>query len=212
MAKMLPQGIYGITAEEFSKGRSNIFVVREMIRGGVKIIQYREKGDKTIKRKYEECMEIRKITKDEGVTFIVNDFIDIALAVGADGVHIGQDDLPVEAVKKIAPGLIVGVSTHSPGDAWNALKGGADYIGAGPIYETFTKKSGAGPVGLSYLDFALKNIGLPIVAIGGIKEGNLAEVLERGVKTAALVTEIVGADDIYGKIKSLYGLFSGVYT
>jgi thiamine-phosphate pyrophosphorylase len=205
----MPVGIYGITSEEFSKGRSNISVVREMIRGGIKIIQYREKGDKTIMAKYEECGEIRRMTESEGVIFIVNDFVDIALAVGADGVHIGQEDMPVNVVRRFAGDMIIGVSTHSPEQALKAVRDGADYIGVGPIYETGTKKTRMRPVGLSYLDFANKNIDLPVVAIGGIKERNIGEVVKRGARTVAMVTEIVGADDIYGKITELNKIISG---
>ncbi len=200
---ILPQGIYGITAEEYSKGRKNIEVVREMARGGIKIIQYREKGGKSLRQKYDECREIRKITADEGILFIVNDFIDIALAVGADGVHIGQDDLPVKEVRALIGNKIIGLSTHSPEQAQKALLEGADYIGVGPIFKTYTKKHGSKPVGLSYLDFVVENIPLPFVAIGGIKERNILEVVKRGAKTIALVTEITGSADIPGKLKKL---------
>jgi thiamine-phosphate pyrophosphorylase len=211
MRRILPAGIYGITAEEYSFGRSNIDVVREMVKGGVSTIQYREKGDKSSRKKYEECLEIRRITGGEGVVFIVNDFIDIALAVDADGIHIGQDDLPLEAVRKIAGDKIIGISTHNRSQALAALKAGADYIGVGPIYSTFTKIHEGGPVGLEYLDFAVKNIPIPLVAIGGIKESNLEEVLGAGAKIAALVTEITGAPDIIKKIESLKRLFERYY-
>ncbi len=205
---VLPAGIYGITAEEYSNGRKNIEVVREMVKGGVKVVQYREKGDKPLRLKFDECMEIRKITKGEGVIFIVNDFIDIALAVDADGVHIGQDDMPFGAVRKLLGKKIIGISTHSRNDAIAAVQAGADYIGAGPVYKTFTKKHEGGPVGLGYLDFVIKNIPIPCVAIGGIKEDNLEEVLKTGVKTVALVTEIVGAPDICNKVISLNRLLT----
>ena len=137
MSRILPAGIYGITAEEYSLDRKNTDVVREMVRGGVKIVQYREKGDKSSRKKYEECLEIRRITNGEGIVFIVNDFIDIALAVDADGIHIGQEDLPLEAVRKIAGEKIIGISTHSREQALAAVEAGADYIGVGPIYSTF---------------------------------------------------------------------------
>lgn len=207
MSRILPAGIYGITAEEYSLDRKNTDVVREMVRGGVKIVQYREKGDKSSRKKYEECLEIRRITNGEGIVFIVNDFIDIALAVDADGIHIGQEDLPLEAVRKIAGEKIIGISTHSREQALAAVEAGADYIGVGPIYSTFTKIHEGGPVGLEYLDFAVKNIPVPLVAIGGIKENNLEEVLKAGAKTAALVTEITGAPDIRKKVESLVRLF-----
>ena len=204
--KALPAGIYGITAEIYSNGRKNTDVVREMLLGGIKIIQYREKEEKSIREKYNECMEIRKMTRDAGALFLVNDFIDIALLADADGVHIGQDDLPVAEVRKLIGDKIIGVSTHSPEQALKALSDGADYIGVGPIYKTYTKKNVCEPVNLSYLDYVLQNINLSSVAIGGIKEHNIREVLKHGAKTVALVTEIVGADDIAGKAKKILSI------
>ncbi len=204
MSTRLPTGIYGITAEKFSEGRSNVSVVEQMLRGGVRIVQYREKHkDKTIRDMYAECCKIREITRAAGALFIVNDFIDIALLTDADGVHVGQDDLPVAAVRKLLGDKIIGVSTHNPAQAHKAVADGADYIGVGPIYETHTKENVCGPVGLSYLDYVVDNIALPFTAIGGIKAHNIGEVARRGARSICLVTEIVGADDISGKIENL---------
>jgi thiamine-phosphate pyrophosphorylase len=200
---VLDTDIYCITAEEYSKGRDNIQVVKDMIEAGIKIIQYREKEKKML-YKYNECVELRKMTKDAGVTFIIDDDIDLALAVKADGVHIGQEDMPIERVREIVGNdVIIGLSTHSPEQALEAVKRGADYIGVGPIFPTKTKKDVCDAVGLEYLDFVVKNIDIPFVAIGGIKEGNIKEVKKHGAKCMALVTEIVGADDIKGKINKL---------
>jgi thiamine-phosphate pyrophosphorylase len=201
---VLPHGIYGITAEKFSKGRDNIQVVKQMIEGEIKIIQYREKhGHKSFKEMYDECKEIRKITKDNDVMFIVNDYIELALLVDADGVHVGQDDLPVKEVRKLVDDKIIGLSTHSPEQAQEAIELGADYIGVGPIFKTHTKDDVCEPVGLDYLDYVVENISIPFVAIGGIKEHNIQEVRQHGAKTICLVTEIVGADDIVGILKGL---------
>lgn len=192
--------LYCLTSEEHSRGRSNIEVVGEMIEAGIKIIQYREK-DKKARQKYEECRKIREMTRSSGVTFIVNDDVDIAIIVGADGVHIGQDDLPVEKVRElVGDEMIIGVSTHSPEQAADAVHRGADYIGVGPLFATQTKKDVCAPVGLEYLDYVVKNIEIPFVAIGGIKENNIAEVAGRGAGCIAMVTEIVGAENIRGKI------------
>ncbi|HWI54526.1 MAG TPA: thiamine phosphate synthase [Desulfobacteria bacterium] len=206
--------LYCITGEEYSKGRDNIQVVESMIKAGVKIIQYREK-EKKLRQKYQECLKIRQMTKDAGVTFIVNDDIDIAILVQADGVHIGQDDLPIEKVRELAGAeMIIGLSTHSPEQAHDALQRGADYIGVGPIYRTFTKKDVCEPVGLEYLEYVAGNIDIPFVAIGGIKEHNIEEVAVRGAGCVALVTEIVGAESIEDKIKcirqKLKGCVNGV--
>jgi thiamine-phosphate pyrophosphorylase len=202
-AALLQGDIYGITAEEYSLGRTNVEVVAQMIDSGVKVIQYREK-EKTARQKYVECLKIREMTRQAGVTFIVNDHVDLALLVEADGVHLGQDDLPPEKVRElVGPKMLIGLSTHSPQQARAAVRSGVDYIGVGPIFATKTKKDVCEPVGLEYLDYVVKNISLPFVAIGGIKEHNIAEVRSRGAKCIALVTEIVGADDIGAKIQAL---------
>lgn len=203
MDNILQADLYGITAEEYSLGRSNIQVVSLLIESGIKVIQYREK-EKSMRQKYEECLAIRKMTEEAGVTFIVNDHVDLALLVGADGVHLGQDDLPPEQVRRLtAEKLIIGLSTHAPAQAVSALHAQVDYIGVGPIYSTKTKKDVCAPVGLGYLDYVVKNVKLPFVAIGGIKEHNAAEVCGRGAKCLALVTELVGAADISQKVRAL---------
>ena len=210
--KSLPCGIYGITAEEFANGRSNIQCALEMAKGGVSILQYREKNnDKSIRRKYEECKEIRKITSDYGILFIVNDFIDIALSVNADGIHIGQDDIPLIEANKLAEGMIVGISTHSPEQAQKAITENAGYIGVGPIFKTYTKKNVCEPVGLEYLDYIVKNTDIPFVAIGGIKKHNIEDVLSKGAKTIALVTEIVSAEDIAGEVKKIKEIINNYF-
>lgn len=200
----LPEGIYGITAEKYSKGRSNVDVVTAMIKGGVKIIQYREKhAHKSFKNIYEECLAIRKITRHYGIPFIVNDYIDIALMVEADGVHIGQDDIPIAAVRKLKKDMLIGISTHEPAQALKAVQEGADYIGVGPIFLTQTKEDVCDPVGLTYLDYVVSHITIPFVAIGGIKKDTVKKVARRGAKTICLVTEIVGADHIEKRVKEI---------
>lgn len=196
-------GIYCLTAEKFSNGRSNIDVVADMLESGIKIVQYREKTKKA-GAKYQECLKIREMTRQAGAAFIVNDDIDIAILVGADGVHIGQEDLPVAQVRElVGDDTAIGLSTHAPQEAKNAVADGADYIGVGPIFRTFTKDDVCDPVGLDYLDFVVSEIALPFVAIGGIKDHNIGEVAAHGAKCVAMVTEIVGADDIPGTIRQL---------
>lgn len=203
---VLPRGIYCLTGEKYSRGRSNIEVVEQMIASGVKVIQYREK-EKTMREKYDQCLKIRELTREKDVAFIVNDHLDLALAVGADGIHIGQEDLPPGEVRKIAgPEIIIGLSTHSPEQARAALEQPVDYIGVGPIFDTSTKEDVCAPVGLEYLDYVVKNIELPFVAIGGIKEHNIEQVCRRGADCVALVTEIVAADSISDKINILQQL------
>ena len=206
----LPAGIYGITAEKFSSGRSNIHVVEEMIKGGIKVVQYREKRHlKDYCDILAECQAIREITREYGVTFIINDFVDIALLVDADGVHVGQEDLPVDAVRRLlGPDKIIGLSTHSPEQLHKAQEVGADYIGVGPIYATKTKENVCATAGFDYLEYVVKNVTIPFVAIGGIKQHNIDEVVKRGAQSICLVTEIVGAGDIAQTVKSLNAAFS----
>jgi thiamine-phosphate pyrophosphorylase len=195
--------LYCLTSLEYSRGRNNLEVVREMLEAGIKIVQYREK-DLTMKQKYQECDEIRKITAEAGATFIINDDIHLALAIGADGIHLGQDDLPVPKAQEMVGGrMLVGLSTHSPEQAIAAVAAGIDYIGVGPIYRTYTKKNACAPVGLDYVRFAAGNITIPWVAIGGIKEDNVMEVIQNGARMVAMVTEIVGAEDIVEKIAAI---------
>jgi thiamine-phosphate pyrophosphorylase len=200
-----PLGIYGITAEKFSMGRSNLEVVQEMIKGGVRIIQYREKRPhKSFGEMLEECRVIRRMAREAGVLFIVNDYADIAQLVDADGVHVGQDDFPVAEVRRlIGPDKLIGLSTHNPEQAAAAVIAGADYIGVGPIFSTRTKDDVCAPVGLGYLDHVVRACPLPFVAIGGIKEHNLGQVLDHGAKTVCLVTEIVGAGEIAATVRRL---------
>lgn len=197
----IPLGLYGITAENFSKGRSNYEVVTEMIKSGIKIVQYREKF-KSLREKLEEAKILCELCKKNNVLFIVNDHVDIALMVDADGVHVGQEDMHVNEIRKIlGSNKIIGLSTHSVEDADKALLQDVDYIGVGPIFPTTTKDRVA--VGIEYMKYVEKNIDLPYIAIGGIKESNLLQIVEKGAKRIALVSEIVGADDIIEKVDNL---------
>ena len=196
--------IYGITAEAMSNGRDNMTVVKAMLEAGIKFIQYREK-EKTGLARYEECLKLKKLTAEYGAAFIIDDFVDLAIAVDADGVHIGQDDLPVPAVRKLlGPDKIIGLSTHSPKqlEKANEIADLIDYIGCGPVYATNTKKT-AVPVGLEYVKYATEHAKMPFVAIGGIKEHNIHEVYNAGATTIAVVSDITSADDIVDKISKL---------
>ncbi|MFV0439145.1 MAG: thiamine phosphate synthase [Desulfopila sp.] len=201
----LPVGIYGMTAEKFSRGRTNLEVAQQMIDGGIRLIQYREKrSEKSAAAILAECAAIREYTRQAGVLFIVNDYVDIAMLVDADGVHVGQDDLPVPEVRRlIGFDKLIGLSTHSPAQLTAAIAVGADYIGVGPIFTTATKGDAGDPVGLRYLDHVRQNSPLPFVAIGGIKEQSLNAVLDHGARTVCLVSEIVGSDNITETVRRL---------
>jgi thiamine-phosphate pyrophosphorylase len=152
----------------------------------------------------EECKVIRELTREAGATFIINDFADIVNLVDADGIHIGQEDLPVPVARSlIGPERILGLSTHSPAQADAAVQAGVDYIGVGPLFFTKTKKDVCELVGLGYLDYVVKTHSIPFVAIGGIKTGNIREVAAHGAGLCCLVSEIVGAEDIVAAVDEI---------
>ncbi len=204
---LLDTDIYGITGEEFSAGKSNVQLAKEMIAADIRIIQYRDKN-KTKLEKFRQCEAIRKLTRQAKVTFIVNDDLDIALAVGADGVHLGQEDLPVTRVREIVGNMLIGVSTHNREQAQNALENGADYIGVGPIFQTSTKKNPEKSQGLNYLKWVAENIPVPYVAIGGIKETNILQVKKHGGKCYAMISELAGAASIKDKVSAIRRLLA----
>ena len=211
MARILPgeTDLYALTDSRLALGRSVEEQARALLSAGIRILQYREKHAKAGVM-LQECRMLRALTRQAGACFLVNDHIDIAILAEADGVHIGQDDLPVAEVRRLlGPGKIIGLSTHSPDQARAAIAAGADYIGVGPIFATRTKEDVCAPVGFEYLDWVVKNIPLPFVAIGGIKEGNIADVAAHGAKCCALVSEFVGAADIAEKVHSVRNAMHG---
>jgi len=191
-------GLYVVTGMEFSGGRAYRDVVNACIEGGAGIIQLREKNW-SVSRVFEVGREVREITRKRGALFIVNDRVDLALALKADGVHVGQEDLPLQAVRKLVGSkLIVGVSAGTPEQALQAERNGADYIGVGPVFHTETKKDARPPRGLEILEQVRQAVSLPIFAIGGIKLHNVASVIRAGADGAAVVSAVVGAADIAG--------------
>ena len=199
--------IYAITAEKMSRGRSNAEVVDQMLAAGIRFLQYREK-EKSAREMYEECRVLRQMTRSAGAAFIIDDFVDLALAADADGVHIGQTDLPPAAVRRlVGPAKVIGLSTHNLEQlqAANAMGNLIDYIGVGPVFPTATKATAA--VGLDYVRQAAHSSLLPYVAIGGIKEHNIGAVAEAGADTVAVVSGIVGAVDIDASIATLRRCF-----
>ena len=183
--------LYVITDRRF---RDEVESVKETLEGGATAIQLRLKGVPT-REMVEVGREIRKLTEDYDALYIVNDRLDVALAVGADGVHVGQEDMPVDIVKEIAPNLIVGVSASNLREALEGEKKGADYIGAGSVFPTRTKEN-AKLLGLEGLREIVENVHIPVVAIGGINHENVKEVLKVGVDGVAVISAIVGAEDV----------------
>ena len=159
------------------------------LQSGIGWLQYRDK-ESSRRLIYEEAVKLRKITRNFNAVLIVNDHADIAYAVDADGVHLGQDDLPLLEARKIMKQKIIGISTHSMEQAREAEKGGADYIGFGPIFPTATKDAGT-PKGLDMLSEIRRAITIPVVAIGGITCGNVRSVLEAGADAVAVASALL---------------------
>ena len=205
MAKILPgeTDIYAITDAGLSLGRPLEEVASALLGAGVRILQYREKKLKA-GAMLEECRLLRRLTAEAGACFIVNDHIDIAMLVQADGVHVGQEDLPVPEVRSlVGPDVIIGLSTHEPEQALAARGLGADYLGVGAVFATQTKEDVVAPVGFDYLDWVAANIDLPFVAIGGIKTHNIGDVARHGARCCCLVSELVGAPDIAASVRAV---------
>jgi thiamine-phosphate pyrophosphorylase len=188
--------LYAITGEEFHKDRSLIEVMEEAILGGVDIIQLRDKKNSK-KVVFEKAKLLKDLTVKYDIPLIVNDHIDVALAVDAEGIHIGQDDLPlIEARKIIGKNKIIGISTHKIEEAREAQENGADYIGVGPIFATKSKEDVVDPVTTKYIEEVVKEITIPFVVIGGIKLHNVEQVLSSGATRICAISEIVGSNDV----------------
>ena len=168
-------------------------VLAAVIAGGARIVQLRAKkySDRDF---FNQAKKFRKITAEHGVLLIINDRIDVALATEADGVHLGQTDLPVETARRLAPELLIGVSTHDLAEALAAEKAGADYINIGPIFSTQTKE--AKPIGVEAIRQIAPKINIPFTVMGGIKLENVDSVLAVGARRVAVVTALTLAKDI----------------
>lgn len=185
--------LYVITESDISKGRSNEEIVNDAIKGGAGVIQLREKewGKDKIK---EEAVKLLKICRENDVLFIVNDYIDVAMEIGADGVHLGQSDISIEEARKYCGDkLILGISTHSVEQAIDADQQDVDYITIGPIYETRAKDF---TVGIEIIKPVMDHVQKPVIAIGGINKENIDEVLKQQVKSVAVISAVVSADDV----------------
>jgi thiamine-phosphate pyrophosphorylase len=203
--------IYCITDSRQSLGRATVDVVARMLEAGVKVLQYREK-DKKAGEMLRECRAIRAMTREADCCFLVNDYLDIALLCEADGVHLGQDDIPLaDARRLLGPERVIGISTHRLTEARAALAGGADYIGVGPIFPTATKTT-TPPVGYAYLEEIAAECPLPFVTIGGINERTVAETVRRGGRCCGIVSDITSAGDIVTKIGKLRTLISAAHS
>ena len=194
--------LYPVTCETLSAGRSNVEVLEGLIAGGARVVQLRDK-EASPGEVYQMAVTFREMTSKAGMLLIVNDYVDIAMAVDADGVHLGQDDMPPEAVRTIAPDLLIGVSTHSLDQAPTAQAAGADYLNIGPIFPTSTKEVAVKVMGPEAVTGIGSKINIPFTVMGGIKESNMDEVLERGARRLAVVTAVTEAEDIAGEVRRM---------
>lgn len=202
--------LHVLTDRKTSRGRSHLQVAEAAIAGGADVLQLRDK-EASSGLLYREALELRKLTRDAGIPFIVNDRLDIALAVDADGVHVGQSDLPASVVRRIlGPGKILGVSVATVEEAVRAERDGADYLGVGPVFEARGTKPDTGePMGLDVIARIRPHCRLPIVAIGGINAENVRKVREAGADGAAVISAIVSTDDIPQATRRLKRILEG---
>lgn len=187
--------LYLVTDRALARGRAMAEIVRAAVAGGVTCVQVREKAGGT-REFLEEARAVQAVLRGTGVPLIVNDRVDVALAIGADGVHLGQSDMPIADARRLGPpGWIVGISAESVADAVRAEADGADYVGVSPVFATPTKADHAAPLGVAGLRAIRAATKLPLVAIGGLHAGNARETIRAGADGLAVVSAIVAADD-----------------
>ena len=197
-------GYYFITDAALS--RAGIFSdVKNAVKAEVKFVQYREKYAST-KEMYLQAMQLRRICKN--ITFLVNDRIDIALGVDADGLHIGQDDLTYHLARKLlGKKRIIGLTVHTLKEAQEAEKAGADYISLSPIFTTATKTDAGKPVGITLIKKIKQRVALPLVAIGGIDLTNAGQVISAGADGLCAISAVVVRRDVREEVKKFQRLF-----
>lgn len=188
--------VYVLADRSLAQGRSEEEIARAAARGGATAVQLRGKGCSG-RQLYLAGMALRRLTRELGLLFIVNDRVDVALAVDADGVHLGQEDLPLEAARRLmGRRKLIGISVDTVEEALAAQAGGADYLGAGPVFPT-PSKADAGPVlGLEGLARISRAVRIPVVGIGGVNADNAGRVIEAGASGVAVISAVVAAPDV----------------
>lgn len=200
--------LYPVIGAEFCRGRSVLAMIQAVAAGGARIVQLREK--QLAKRAYLElALAARVICDQHGLLLIINDQVDLALAAGADGVHLGQDDLPLPVARQLGPELLLGASAHSLAEALEAQAAGADYVNLGPLFATQTKALTCPPLGLGILDEVPPRLQIPFTVMGGIKRRHLPELVARGATKIAMVTEITEADEVAARVSELRQVMAG---
>jgi len=206
IARFAAARLYPVISSEFCAGRSPEEVFAAAAAGGAKVIQIREKhmADSRLCELVRAC---RPVADRFGVLLIVDDRAEVALAAGADGVHVGQDDASVAEVKEVSPDLLVGKSTHNLAELLAAQEEGTDYLNIGPIYPTKTKSVSYPAVGIELLRELVPHVAIPFSVMGGIKERHIPELLQAGARRIAMVTEVTQAPDVEAKVRELEALF-----
>lgn len=195
--------LYVIVDQKSAGKRDLVDIAKKAVSGGADIIQLRPRPQTLAKDILKTAARIKAVTEEAGSIFIINDRVDIAYAVSADGVHLGQDDLPIKVARTIlGDNKIIGISTHSLSQAAKAQRRGADYISIGPIFRTPIKK-GYAPVGVDLIKKVSRRIGIPFFAIGGIDKHNIDKVVAKGAKRVAVVRAVVLAGDVQKAAKGL---------
>lgn len=185
--------LYLVTDRSLSKGRSTKTIVEAAIRGGVSCIQLREKNCST-REFVEQARSLQPLLKQHRVPLIINDRLDIALAIGADGIHLGQEDMHISDARRLAGSrMIIGISAENLGNAIEAERQGADYIGISPVFATSTKTDTAPPLGLDGIHRIRNAVSIPLVGIGGINQDNASDIINAGADGVAVVSAIVSA-------------------
>jgi len=202
MPKSLPGPLYPITHCPNPQGWDHVAFSDCLIRCGIRFFQVR---DKTLPdgRLYRQLLKIRLLCREAGARFVVNDRVDLALAVEADGVHLGQDDLPAAAARRIlGEGAVIGLSTHNWDQFKKGLKEPVDYLALGPLFPTATKEDAAPSVGLELLRRASRRTDIPLVAIGGISVERAPGVLRSGARSVAVISDVAGAESPERRIRA----------
>ena len=194
MRRFETAGLYLVTSQTLSAGRSTLDIIKMALDAGVQLIQLREK-DIAVRELAILAEKARAITAQYNALLLINDRIDVALATGADGVHLGQEDLPVQHARRIAPDMIIGASTHSEEEALRAQEEDASYINIGPLFPTGTTKVAIAPLGIEGLKMISAVARIPFTVMGGIKAEHIPELLDSGARTIALVTAVTAAPD-----------------
>ena len=199
MNKLRDLDYYLVTYSSISR-KGTLSDVKQAVDAGCKVVQYREKN-KSLEEMIVEAKKLKKICEGKAV-FLIDDKIDVAFAVDADGVHIGQKDTNVSDARKIlGDDKIIGLTVHNEKEAIEAEHFGVDYIGIAPIFETNTKEDSGVPCGLEMVQKVRNHISLPIVAVGGIKKENIAKVIQAGADGIVAVSAVLNSDDVYGNVK-----------